>query len=138
MKEKRSDLGQNKPERPLTLVIGVSAQRTRYANLAVNSLVQHGYPVVALGLRPGRVNEIPIQTGLPALHAVHTISLYLNAERQQAYYDYILQLSPKRVIFNPGAENAALARQLRAAGVAVVHACTLVLLATGNYETVMS
>ncbi|MCS6916299.1 MAG: CoA-binding protein [Chitinophagales bacterium] len=117
----------------LTVVIGVSARRQRFANLAVQHLVAAGYPVVALGNRAGWVDAVPIVTGMPALSGVHTVTLYLNAERQKAYYAYLLRLRPMRVIFNPGTENEELAALMQQVGTEVVEACTLTLLASGRY-----
>jgi uncharacterized protein len=45
----------------------------------------------------------------------------------------IIAAKPARVIFNPGTENPELEEHLAAAGIAVVHACTLVLLRTGRF-----
>ncbi|MCS6990754.1 MAG: CoA-binding protein [Chitinophagales bacterium] len=119
-----------------TLVIGVSLKQDRPANLAVRQLKQYGHPVVALGLRNGFVDDVPVLTGYPLLDNIHTVTLYLNPQRQKPYYEYIIRLKPKRVIFNPGTENHVFASLLQDAGIAVVKGCTLVLLATGNYARI--
>ena len=62
-----------------------------------------------------------------------TVTLYLNPKTQEQYYDYILSLHPKRIIFNPGAENPELQRLAKANGIEPMEACTLVLLSTGQY-----
>jgi hypothetical protein len=64
---------------------------------------------------------------------VDTITLYLSAPHQQAIADDILRSGARRVIFNPGAENPDLAKQLAEAGKEVQNACTLVLLTTGQF-----
>jgi predicted CoA-binding protein len=79
------------------------------------------------------VDGVEILTDLPQGTTVHTVTVYLNAGNQQVWHDRILALSPARVIFNPGAENAALSRAAEAQGIEVVEGCTLVMLAAGTY-----
>jgi hypothetical protein len=62
---------------------------------------------------------------------VHTITLYLNPQNQKEYYDYILSLQPRRIIFNPGTENDELEKQAQKAGIETVEGCTLVMLGRG-------
>ena len=86
-----------------------------------------------IGIREGTIDNIPIVIGRPEIKNVDTVTLYLNASRQKEYYDYIFKLRPKRIIFNPGAENPELEVQARAKGVKPLNACTLVLLRTGQF-----
>ncbi|MCB0571162.1 MAG: CoA-binding protein [Phaeodactylibacter sp.] len=116
-----------------TLVLGASDNPLRYAYSAVHQLLSKGYEVIAIGKREGETFGVPIQRGMPGLSDVHTITLYINPGHQKAYYDYILGLRPKRIIFNPGTENAELAALARQRGIEVEMACTLVMLAVGNY-----
>lgn len=116
-----------------TLVLGATTRPTRTAYQAITRLVNQGYPVSAVGIREGEVAGVPIQLGSPALENVHTVTLYINPQRQQPLYDYILGLEPKRIIFNPGTENAELVKLAREAGIETDYACTLVMLATDSY-----
>ena len=116
-----------------TLVIGASENRSRYSNLATNNLKGKGHDVVALGKRPGEINGITIETEKVPFENVDTVTLYLNPTNQKQYYDYIVSLQPKRVIFNPGTENEELEELLAAKGIKTQEACTLVLLSTGQY-----
>lgn len=116
-----------------TLVLGASANPARYSFLAINRLVEHNHPVLAVGLREGIVNGIEILTNKPQIDGIDTITLYLNSKNQEEYYDYILSLNPKRVIFNPGTENQELYSILQKNNVEVEIACTLVLLGTNQY-----
>ncbi len=116
-----------------TLVLGASPNPARISNQAVARLVQQGHPVSAVGVREGTIAGIPIQLGTPPLADVHTITLYLNPKRQEPLYEYILGLKPKRIIFNPGTENAKLVQLAQAKGIEAEIACTLVLLATDSY-----
>lgn len=116
-----------------TLVLGASENPSRYANIAINRLVSHKQPTVAIGLKKGTVAGVPIETEKVDFEDVDTVTLYLGPPRQEQYYDYIVSLRPKRVIFNPGTENPEFYRLLERENIEVEVACTLVLLSTNNY-----
>jgi len=116
-----------------TLVLGASENPSRYSYLAINSLRKHEHPVAAIGRKKGRVLDVDITTEKTPLETVDTITLYLNPAHQKEYYDYILSLHPKRIIFNPGAENDELYNLAQKNGIQPLEACTLVLLSTGQY-----
>ena len=116
-----------------TLVLGASPNVSRVSNQAVHRLQNRGYEVVPVGIRNGEIAGIDIQKGQPDVEGVDTITLYLSAKNQIQYYDYILGLQPKRLIFNPGAENMELYKMAIEKGIAVENACTLVMLSVGTY-----
>ncbi|MCZ8169378.1 MAG: CoA-binding protein [Flavobacterium sp.] len=116
-----------------TLVLGASHNPDRYSYQALLRLQKHQHEVVAIGRKATEVEGILIQEGLPELADVDTVTLYLNPTHQAAYYDYIIGLHPRRVIFNPGTENPAFYALLTSHGIHVEVACTLVLLATHQY-----
>jgi predicted CoA-binding protein len=116
-----------------TLVFGASLNSGRYSNLAIKRLVQHGYEVVAFGLRSGTAHGIPVRTSLENIADIDTITLYMNPRRQQAFYQKILGLRPRRVIFNPGTENPELYGLLKREGISFETGCTLVMLSMGQY-----
>lgn len=116
-----------------TLVLGASANPSRYSFIAMNRLKAHQHPVVAVGRRQDEVAGIQISKAPVQEDNVDTVTLYLNPTHQQEYYDYILGLQPKRIIFNPGTENPELMKMAREKGIEPVVACTLVMLATGQY-----
>lgn len=120
-------------QKKLTVVLGASPNPERYSYLAATRLKAHGHPVVAIGKREAQIMDIPIIKEHPALENVDTVTLYMNPVLQREYYDYILQLHPKRIIFNPGAENDELAQMAKENGIQTQEACTLVLLSTGQY-----
>lgn len=101
--------------------------------MAIRSLSSHGIDVYAIGNRTGEVDGIPIRTDRPAWSDVDKVTLYLSAANQKGFYEYILSLKPKRVIFNPGAENPELEKLLEDNGIEPVEACTLVMLSTGQW-----
>ncbi|HZE84425.1 MAG TPA: CoA-binding protein [Puia sp.] len=116
-----------------TLVIGASGNPERYSFLAVNRLRSKGHPVVAIGRRETTVADVEIGTDKKEISGVDTVTLYLSPGLQKQYYDYIFSLHPRRIIFNPGAENKELARLAREHGIEPLEACTLVMLNTGQY-----
>ncbi|MFS4417655.1 CoA-binding protein [Maribacter sp. 2307ULW6-5] len=116
-----------------TLVFGTSLKRNRYSNKAVLALANNGIPVEGFGIVPGTVGKVQVKANLEHFQNIHTLTLYLGPERQKQYYMEIIGLQPKRVIFNPGTENPEFYELLKAAGIEVEVACTLVLLATGQY-----
>ncbi len=116
-----------------TLVLGASENPTRYSNLAIKKLLGHGHRVLAVGRKRGFVDSVEIVTDKEPTEEVDTVTMYMNATHQQEYYDYILSLKPRRIIFNPGAENYELEEIARANGIQPVEACTLVMLSTGQY-----
>ena len=116
-----------------TLVLGASVNPSRYSYLAVHSLQAKGHDVIAIGKREGKVGNVPIETTPKDVNDVDTVTLYLNAGNQKQYYDYIFSTNPRRIIFNPGAENEELFSMANEKGIVAQEACTLVLLSTGQY-----
>ena len=116
-----------------TLVLGASNNPSRYSYLAINRLVNYGHPVVAIGRRKVTVNNIAVETEKKEFEDVDTVTVYMNAKNQKEFYDYILSLKPKRIIFNPGTENEELYSLARQKGIQIMEACTLVMLGTGQY-----
>ena len=116
-----------------TLVLGASQKPERYSNMAILNLLAKGHPVLAIGNKAGSVKNVSIETEMIETQDIDTVTLYLSAENQKPYYDYILGLAPKRIIFNPGAENEELETIAEKNGIATMEACTLVLLNTGQY-----
>lgn len=116
-----------------TLVIGASLKPERYSYKAIKMLVEKSIATEAFGLKEGLVSKVQIKTNFNDFQNIHTVTLYLNAKRQKEYYHKIINLHPKRVIFNPGTENPEFYKLLEDKGIAVEIACTLVLLATNQY-----
>ena len=116
-----------------TVVLGASANPSRYSYLAVRKLNSYNHPVVAIGKKKGSINGIEIVTDHVPVSGVDTVTLYLNPMNQREYYDYILNLQPKRIIFNPGTENEELIKDAKKNGIEPVIGCTLVMLSIGTY-----
>jgi len=116
-----------------TLVLGASTNPSRYSYLAVQRLLNHGHKVVAVGRSNDSVLGIPIEKDKILFDDIDTVTLYLNPHHQEEYYEYILSLQPRRVIFNPGTENPELVSLLKSHDIIAEEACTLVLLGTNQY-----
>jgi uncharacterized protein len=121
------------PNSKKTLVLGASPNPARYSFLAINKLREHDHPVIAVGKKNSVVAGVPVQSEIAPIPDLDTVTMYLNTENQKNYYDYILSQHPRRVIFNPGAENPEFEKLLADNGIKVLEACTLVLLGTGQY-----
>ncbi len=117
-----------------TLVIGASENPERYSYKAIKALKANDHEVVAIGLRSGEVAGVPFDAEKKSFENIDTVTLYVGPKNQPEYYEYILSLQPQRVIFNPGTENPEFIGRLESAGIYPEIACTLVLLATGQYE----
>jgi len=116
-----------------TLVYGASTKPVRYSYKAVKMLQEYDHEVVAIGGRAAQLDDLAILVGHPELNDVHTITMYMGADRQEEHEEYILSLSPQRIIFNPGAENDSLYLKAKKQGIEAINACTLVMLRTGQF-----
>jgi predicted CoA-binding protein len=118
-----------------TVIIGATTNPSRYAYFAAERLTNAGHEIVPIGIKKGEVfgEEILDIRKSPQVEDVDTITLYLGARHQPEYYDYILNLNPKRIIFNPGTENPELVKLANTKGIETENACTLVMLGSGVY-----
>lgn len=116
-----------------TLLLGASNNPERYSNRAAKMLQQHDIETVGIGKKKDDSGTYPILGHIGLEEKFHTVTIYLSPENQKYYYQDILKLNPERVIFNPGSENPELERLLRANNIPFEHACTLVLLSTGQF-----
>ena len=115
-------------------VIGASAKPERYSYQAVKLLREKGHAVYPVHPSLREIEGLPVFAALNRLPVVpDVVTLYVSAAHQEPVADDLLALAPRRVIFNPGTENPALAERLRAAGISTLEACTLVLLKTGAF-----
>jgi predicted CoA-binding protein len=117
-----------------TLVVGASSNPERFSYKAIQMLRQSGHEVQAVGLREETVLGVRIQKNFNFEPGqIHTITLYVNPGRQSEIISTLLALQPHRIIFNPGTENEAFVESSQSQGIETVEACTLVMLATGQY-----
>jgi len=116
-----------------TIVLGASPKAARFSFKAVKDLRLYKHPVIALGFRDGMIEDVKIQKGMPHIEKVHTISLYLGNKRQKKYYDYMIGLKPKRIIFNPGTHNPEFMDLAKKNNIEVIEDCMLIMLQTGEF-----
>ena len=114
------------------MVVGASENPSWYSNKAILKLNENGYKVFAFGNRPGKVMGIEIVNEFPSIE-MDTLTLYLSSKNQKQFFSNIINSNPKRIIFNPGAENEELSIVARQKGIKVMNACTLVMLSIGNF-----
>lgn len=117
-----------------TLIIGASIKPARYSYKAAEKLLAHNHQIRMIGNKAGELFGQPIVNSCDAYDDVDTVTMYVGAKNQSSYFDYIVSLKPRRVIFNPGTENPELENVLTQNDIAFEQACTLVLLSTGNYD----
>ena len=123
-------LSNNKNHR--VLVLGASLNPKRYANKVALQLNRLAYDVVLVGHKPGIIDGLSIETYIPN-KSYDTVTLYLGAKNQQQYHDQLLKLKPKRIIFNPGAENSVFQKLAIQKDIEAFEACTLVMLSMGTF-----
>jgi uncharacterized protein len=115
-------------------ILGASANPNRYAFKAASRLLASGHRAVGVNPTPFSLPGLDVVPSVAALPTgLHTLTVYLSSEKSLAMADAVVKYGFARVIFNPGAENPELAARLRSAGVEVLEACTLVMLATGQF-----
>lgn len=117
-------------------VLGASPKADRYSNKAIRKLKEHGHDVIPVNPAHSEIEGLPAAGDLAAIEpgTIHTVSVYVGAARSSSLGPAFLALHPKRVIFNPGAENLILQQSLTESGVEVVEGCTLVMLSTGTFD----
>ena len=123
-------LSNNKNHR--VLVLGASLNPTSYAHKVALQLNRLAYDVVLVGHKPGIIDGLSIETYIPN-KSYDTVTLYLGAKNQQQYHDQLLKLKPKRIIFNPGAENSIFQKLAIQKDIEAFEACTLVMLSMGTF-----
>lgn len=118
-----------------TVIVGATTNPSRYAFMAAERLIECSHEIVPVGVKSGEVLGVPILNigSRPLIKDVNTITLYIGPQHQKEHYEYLLSLKPKRVIFNPGTENAEFEKKVEESGAEALEACTLVMLSTGQY-----
>ena len=118
----------------VVVIIGASDKPQRYANMAMRALIEHGYDIRLVNPYKTRIEEFPCYRSVADLDiSIDTVTLYVNPTRFHDHVDEVIKAAPRRVIMNPGTEDSALEQRLTDAGIAVLKACTLVMLDTGQF-----
>jgi predicted CoA-binding protein len=121
-------------ESETVVVLGATPKEDRYANMAQKLLQEHGHhPVPVNPAFPEVLGEKCYASITDVPRPIDTVTLYLGEARSMPLIADILAAKPRRIIFNPGAENPQLAREAQAQGIEALEACTLVMLRTGQF-----
>ena len=116
-------------------VLGASDDPERYSYKAVLRLKEAGHTVYPVHPKLKTVDGEPVFSSLKDIpEPIHTLTLYVSGDISSKMETEILASKPGRIIFNPGAENAALMAKAAAQGIRTLEACTLVLLSTGQFD----
>ncbi len=119
------------------VVLGASKKPERTSNKAVHNLKEKGYEVIPVHPRFDKIHDIPVVSSLSAISKkVDTLSLYIGPKGVKPLIAEIIKLRPGRIILNPGTENPELEAELKKNNIRTVNACTLVLLATNQFDTI--
>jgi predicted CoA-binding protein len=118
-----------------TVIVGATPNPSRYAYLAANMLKEYDHEIVPMGIKKGEVagTEILNIREKPSVSDVDTVTLYIGPRHQPEWYEYILSLKPKRIIFNPGTENDEFEKLAEDKGIEAMQACTMVLLRSHQF-----
>ena len=116
-------------------VLGASRKPERYSNQAIRLLRHYGHTVLPVNPAQQEIEGLRVTPSVDNLTPgeIDTVTMYVSPAHSDPLLPGLLRLKPKRVIFNPGAENPRLQQALQKAGITVEEACTLVLLRTGQY-----
>lgn len=116
------------------VVIGASENEERYSNKAMKMLAEYRHNPIPVAPAKDRILDRKVYAcARDVTEKVDTVTMYVGPARQEGLFEQIITLKPNRVIFNPGTENSAEYDRLKAAGIEVIEACTLVMLRTGQF-----
>ncbi|MBU0469126.1 MAG: CoA-binding protein [Candidatus Omnitrophica bacterium] len=115
-------------------IIGASNKEHRYSYMAFKLLKEKGHNVFPVHQRVKQIEGHPVFASIEDIaEELDTVTMYVNAGVSNTISDKLISKKPKRVIFNPGAENPELEYSLNSAGVETINACTLVMLKTNQF-----
>jgi predicted CoA-binding protein len=116
-----------------TLVFGATPKSDTIAYKVTVLLLKNGTEIIPWGIRTGKINGLRILMGFPFINDIHTITIFIDAEKQKQYYDYFFSLNPERIILNPGTENKELKKLAKSKDIEVVENCTMRMITGDNY-----
>ncbi len=115
-------------------VIGASDKPHRYSYQAVMLLQEKGHEVFPVHHRIKSIESLKVYSNINEIsEEIDTVTLYVGKAISDLIADDIIKKKPKRIIFNPGAENADLEMNANKHDIETINACTLVMLRTGQF-----
>jgi uncharacterized protein len=116
------------------VLIGASNKPDRYSYMALKRLLDAGYDVFPVHKIHKNIDGIKVYSSIKDIKVpIDTVTLYINSVVSSSMSDDIISANPRRIIFNPGAENHELQELAQSKGIETVFACTLVMLSTGSF-----
>ncbi|MCA9730587.1 MAG: CoA-binding protein [Deferribacteres bacterium] len=116
-------------------VLGASPKRDRYSNQAIRLLGDYGHEVIPVNPREQEIEGLPVVPDISQIEGrIDSLTVYLNPQISSKMAQDIVTLNPGRVILNPGAESPDLEKALNENGIEFLHACTLVMLRTDQFD----
>lgn len=113
------------------VLLGASFNPSCPGYMAGKFLHNKGFQLHAVAQKKGQLDGLDIHDASNPPDHADTISVFLNQGRQKNYYDYILNLHPKRIIFNPGTENPELIELATQRNIQIIKGCTIAMLMNG-------
>jgi predicted CoA-binding protein len=121
-------------EKQRVVVLGASKNPERYSNMAINRLLEARHEVIPIHPALETIGDLKVVPTLGEVEGkVHTLTVYVSPKLSSKMTEAIAAVKPGRVIFNPGTENHQLEAELNSRGIPTLHACSLVLLSTGQF-----
>ncbi len=117
----------------LTVILGASSKTDRYSHKAQLALQKAGQEVIPVHPIESEILGVPVVNNIKDVwQPIDTITVYVGPNRFAPLVDDIIRLTPKRIIFNPGAECPELYHEFPD-HIEIMEACTLVMLSLGQY-----
>lgn len=115
-------------------VIGASNKPHRYSYQAVLLLKENGHEVFPVHQRIKEIEGTRVYESIQGIdNDIDTVTMYVGAKTSSLIGQDIVAKKPKRIVFNPGAENSDLENKAKENGIETINACTLVMLKTGHF-----
>lgn len=117
------------------IILGASLNPNRFSHKAQLALLENGHTPIPVNPRYEQIDGIPCYPSLRSVQQdIDTVTIYVRPDILETMIEDIVHISPKRVIFNPGAESREAVKRFESVGIRVQNACTLVLLNAGQYD----
>lgn len=115
-------------------VLGASDKPEKYSYQAAMLLREKGHRVFPVHPKIEEIEGIKVYRSVQDIpEPIDTISVYLSPEISSKITPELIAKAPRRMIFNPGAENPYLAVSAHTKGIQTLNACTLTMLRTGQF-----
>ncbi len=118
----------------IVAIIGASNKTDRYSYKAQEALSNAGHMVIPVNPVVSNINGVACVATIGDIkEAVDTVTMYVRPDVSDKMANDLINLKPKRVIFNPGTENDKLEALLRENGIRTARACTIVMVKSNQF-----